>query len=142
MPYVIGVVLAVVLAIFTRASGFDRDRVLYPTMLIVIALYYVLFAVMGAPVGVLVVETLVMAGFACFAVLGFRGNLWWVAAAIAGHGVFDFVRGPLIQNPGVPSWWPAFCGSIDVALGAWLGWLLLQRRIPPVGTDVKSRQQT
>lgn len=131
MPYVIGVVLAAVIALFTRASGFDRDRVLYPTMLVVIALYYVLFAVMGAPVRVLVVETAVMSGFAFLAVVAFRGNLWWAAAAIAGHGVFDFVRGPLIPNPGVPAWWPAFCGSIDVALGAWLAWLLLRGSIAP-----------
>jgi hypothetical protein len=47
MPYAIGIVLGLVVGVFTRATGFDRDRVLYPTIVIVVALYYVLFAVMG-----------------------------------------------------------------------------------------------
>jgi hypothetical protein len=48
MPYAIGVVQAVFTALLVGAARFDRDRAVYPTILIVIASYYVLFAVMGA----------------------------------------------------------------------------------------------
>ena len=50
MPYVIGIVLAVRVAVFARFVGFDRDRAFSPTVMIVIASYYVLFAVMSGSV--------------------------------------------------------------------------------------------
>jgi hypothetical protein len=37
MEYLIGVGLALAVYAFAMAAGFDRDRVFYPTMLIVIA---------------------------------------------------------------------------------------------------------
>ena len=68
------------------------------------------------------------------AIIGFRTSLWWVAAGITGHGVFDWVVHPrLIENPGMPAFWPAFCGSIDVALGVLVALLLLRRAIPAHG---------
>ena len=51
MEYLIGAVLGVVVGVFARLSGFDRDRAFYPTAMIVIASYYSLFAVMGASRG-------------------------------------------------------------------------------------------
>jgi hypothetical protein len=48
MEYLIGLVLSLVVAGFASSVGFDRDRVYYPVVLIVIATYYVLFASMGA----------------------------------------------------------------------------------------------
>ena len=50
MPYAIGVVLSVSVALLARRVGFDRDRAFYPTVLIVIASYYVLSAAMSASV--------------------------------------------------------------------------------------------
>ena len=44
MPYVIGAVLALSAGLFAMWVGLDRDRAFYPTVMIVIALYYVLFA--------------------------------------------------------------------------------------------------
>lgn len=131
MPYAIGVVLALVTGVFVRSVGFDRDRAVYPTIMIVIALYYVLFAVMGGSVRALSIESAVMLGFASVAVLGFAGNLWWVVAALAGHGVFDLVHGRWIANPGVPAWWPAFCLACDIGLAAWLAALLVRGRLQP-----------
>jgi hypothetical protein len=29
----------------------------------------------------------------------------------------------------MPEWWPTFCGTIDVVLGAGLAWLLLRRKL-------------
>jgi hypothetical protein len=51
---------------------FDRDRALYPTVLIVIASYYVLFAAMSESVHTVLLESIVMAGFSIAAVVGFK----------------------------------------------------------------------
>jgi len=126
MEYLIGVTLALAVAGFAAVVGFDRDRAFYPTVLIVIAAYYVLFAAMDPSRRALLVEIAVACGFVLFAVLGFKRNLLLVAAAIAGHGVFDFVHHLFIDNPGVPRWWAGFCGSIDVALGVLLAARLIR----------------
>ena len=130
-PVVVGVALAPAIVALGRLSGMDRDRAMYPVALIVIAAYYVLFATMGGAQA-LPSELIAATVFIIVAIVGFRTSLWWVAAGIAGHGaLFDWVVHPrLIANPGVPSFWPAFCGSIDVALGALLAILLLTRAIP------------
>ena len=75
MEYLIGVILTLAVAGFAFVVGFDRDRTFYSTVLIVIASYYALFAVMGASTRTLVIESIVAAVFVLFAVLGFKGNL-------------------------------------------------------------------
>ena len=47
MDYAIGAALAVAVGLFAALSGFDRDRAFYPTVLIVVAHYYLLFALIG-----------------------------------------------------------------------------------------------
>jgi hypothetical protein len=46
--YLIGLILALAVAGSATAIGLDRERAFYPTVLMVIASYYVLFAVVGA----------------------------------------------------------------------------------------------
>ena len=118
MEYFIGVLVGVGVAGLAAVAGMDRDRSFYPTVLIVIAAYYVLFAAMGASGGVVGIESAAASGFLALALLGFKKNMWLVAAAIAGHGLFDAVHHLFIENPGVPVWWPGFCGSADVVLGS------------------------
>ncbi len=131
MSYVIGVALALLVAAFARWSGFGRDRSFYPTVLIVVASYYVLFAVMGGSTRALVIELIVMAPFAVSAVVGFERNLQLVAAGLAAHGVMDFFHARIVINPGVPVWWPGFCLAFDVAAGAWLAWVVRAETAPP-----------
>jgi hypothetical protein len=88
VEYLIGLILAVAVAGSATAIGLDRERAFYPTVLMVIASYYVLFAVMGASPRTLLIEILVASGFLLFAVLGFKRSLWFAVAAIVGHGVF------------------------------------------------------
>lgn len=88
MPYVIGIVLSVGVALFARYVGFDRDRAFYPTVMIVIASYYVLFAAMSASVQTVVIESVVMTLFAAAAVAGFTSIAWIVGPpASASHGL-------------------------------------------------------
>ena len=109
MPYVIGIVLSLTVALFASRSGFDRDRAFYPTVLIVIAAYYVLFAAMSESVYTVLLESVVMAAFSIAAVVGFKSSAWIVVGGLAGHGIFDALHAYAIENSGVPIWWPAFC---------------------------------
>jgi hypothetical protein len=130
LEYVTGLILSAAVAAFAAVTGLDRDRAFYPTVLIVVAAYYVLFAVMGASGPALAIEIAVACGFAFIATLGFKRSLWLVAAGLIGHGAFDFVHHWLIENPGVPQWWPGFCLACDVILGGWLAVRLMSRRAP------------
>ena len=141
MGYAIGSLLAVVVTVLARSVGLDRDRAFYPTVLIVVAHYYDLFAMIGGTTQVLVIESIVMAAFVLAAVAGFKRNLWVVVAALVGHGVFDFFHAGIVTNAGVPEWWPAFCLSYDVGAGGCLAWLLMHSTATrPVARPEKSRR--
>lgn len=129
MEYTVGIVLGIAIGIFSSLVGLDRDRALYPVTLIVIASYYCLYAVIGGSNSALVNEMIAGAVFVAVAAIGFRTNLWLVAAGIAGHGVFDFFHHLIIENPGLPSFWPMFCMSIDIVLGAYLALMLWRKTI-------------
>ena len=131
MAYLIGAGLAVAVGLFAWLVGFDRSRAFYPVVLIVVASYYLLFAVIGGSTAALWTELLLFAAFAAVAVLGFRFSLWLAAAGLLAHGLMDFVHGSLVENPGVPAWWPAFCLGYDVAAAAFLAVLLRRRREAP-----------
>ena len=126
MDYAIGIALALIVSCFARITGLDRDRAFYPTVAVVVASYYVLFAVMGGSSHALLADLVAMAAFVAVAVIGFRFNLWLVVACLAGHGVFDALHGLVVTNPGVPEWWPAFCLAYDIGAAGFLAVLLLR----------------
>ena len=129
MSLLIGVILALAVGLMGTVVGLDRDRAFYPTVMIVIAAYYALFALMGATAPVLVLEVLAGAVFLAAAVTGFRWSLWLVVAALAAHGVFDLVHHHLIADPGVPEFWPGFCLAYDVVAAGYLAWLIRSGRV-------------
>jgi len=127
MEYLIGFILSLAVAGFAAMVGFDRERAFYPTVLIVIASYYVLFAAMGGSRHTLTLEIIVAGGFLLLAVIGFKTNFWLIVAALIGHGVFDFVHRFFIDNPGVPHWWSGFCLAFDGFLGVFLAVRLIRQ---------------
>jgi len=129
MEYLIGLLLSLAVAGLAIIIGLDRERAFYPTVLIVIASYYVLFAVMAASGRTLVIEIAVASGFLLIAAIGYKRSLWLVAIALVGHGSFDIVHHLFIENPGVPHWWPGFCLVFDVIFGGLLAVCLLRRRL-------------
>jgi hypothetical protein len=129
MAYIVGVGLGLFVFVFARVVGLARERGFYPTVLAVVATYYGLFAVMGGSPEAIIAESTVAALFFAVTAIGFKRNLWIVAAGLAAHGLFDAIHGHVITNPGMPEWWPVFCGTIDVVLGVGLAWLLLQNKV-------------
>ena len=92
MPFLIGITLAVAVGGFARWVGLDRDLAFYPTVMIVIACLYSLFAIMADSPAVLVAEFTIGAAFIALAMAGFKRSLWLVVAALAIHGLMDFTR--------------------------------------------------
>jgi hypothetical protein len=82
----------------------------------------------GGSLGVRTRKLLVASAFTAAAVWGFKSSLWIVVLALIAHGLLDLVHGRLIANPGVPSWWPQFCLTYDIAAVAYLAWLLTRER--------------
>lgn len=134
MGFLIGAVLALSVGLAATIIGLDRDRAFYPTVMAVIASYYGLFAVMGGSPHALAVESIVIVAFLAASIAGFKRSLWLVVAALAAHGVFDFLHGRLIANPGVPAWWPQFCLAYDVVAAAYLASLLSRSRVRAAAT--------
>ena len=130
MALIIGFGLALAVALYASAIGLDRERAFYSTVLAVIASTYGLFAVMGGSMQVLLLECIPIFLFVLLSALGFKGSPWFLVAGLFAHGVFDFFHGHVIENPGVPVWWPSFCSSYDVTAAAYLAWLIRRRSAP------------
>ena len=128
MGYLVGLLLSLSAAGLAVIVGLDRDRAFYPTVMIVIAVYYVLFAVMGGSERALILEIVVGTVFLLAAIVGFKTSLWFVAIALVGHGVFDAVHPMLFEDPGVPRWWPSFCAVFDVIFGGQLVVRMMMRK--------------
>lgn len=129
MAYGVGIALSLIVVCFARATRFDRDRAFYPTVLMVVASYYVLFGAMSGSLPVVIFESIVMIVFLSVAVIGFKVNLWLVVVGLSAHGLFDGFHDLVSTNPGVPEWWPAFCLTFDVGTAVLLAWLLLRAKV-------------
>jgi len=120
MPVVLGGMLALALAAFAnRRSAYHAVRV-YATALIVAALIYVAFALIGRASGAwLLVE---MGGVALFGAAAVVGRRTWVpclAVGWAAHVAWDLALHR--SGPGAvytPVWYPWLCVGFDLTLAA------------------------
>jgi hypothetical protein len=120
IPVFVGILLAIGIAALAKFTRFDQDRSFYSTVLIIIASYYVLFAVLDGSARVLVWELVIAVIFSTVAIIGALFLPTLVGIGIIAHGLFDLVHNVFIENSGLPAWWPSFCASIDVLLGLWV----------------------
>lgn len=120
MALLIGILLALATVIVGWVVGFSRERGFFPVVLIIVATYNLLFAAMGDSPDSLLPELDATVVFVGIAIVGYKRSLWLVAAGLFAHGVFDAFHGQLIDNPGVPLFWPAFCAGYDIAIAGCL----------------------
>src|SRR5689334_10870147 len=133
MPILVGSTLALAVSLTASWSALDRERGLYPVIVIVSATCYILFATIDGGASAVVAELVPFAAFLALALVGFKRNLWLIVVALVGHGVFDVTHSIIIADKGVPLWWPDFCLSYDIVAALYLTWLLARvpRRIVP-----------
>ena len=125
MEIIAGLITALAIVGLGYATRQGRSLSFYSSVLIVIALGYVLFAVMNGSPRTIIVESAIAAVFIAVAVAGTRSSTLYAAAllmagGLAAHGVYDLVHSAVVSNPVVPTWWPVFCGVVDVGLGGWV----------------------
>lgn len=130
MAILIGIGAALAVGAFGTITGLDRERAFYPTILVVIASYYILFAAMAGSLSALGPELVIFALFVAVAAWGFRRDLRLVIVGLVAHAVMDSFHGGIVSNPGVPPWWPAWCAAYDVTAPAYLAFLVWRGRVP------------
>ncbi len=126
IPSLTGLVLAFAAWLYAVLLGLDEDRAFYPTVLVVVASYYVLFAVIGGGSAVFP-ESSIAVAFVAVASAGFKRNSWFLVAGLAAHGLLDGVHGIAVSNAGVPAWWPSFCLAFDVTMAGLLALSMWRR---------------
>jgi hypothetical protein len=121
----IGVVLSLFLIISAKFMRFDRDVSFYPSILIFIAIFYILFAVMAGHS--IVREIGIAAIFILLALYGAYKSLFVVGLAIALHGVYDILHIVQFTETVAPTWWAPFCATVDFVVGIWVVYLSKKR---------------
>jgi hypothetical protein len=119
-------VLTIVLARVIRG-----ERWLYSLGLLTLPSLYANFALQAGEPAVGVKEMIygipfVVAGLV-FAFVSVRQSAVVVGAFWILHALWDLTHSQFFTNAGVPGWYPVFCFSVDVVVGAYLLWL--SRRI-------------
>lgn len=115
------------------ARGIRGERWLYSIGLLTLPSLYASFALLRAGEPALGVNEMLyglpflVAGL-LFAFVSVRGSAIVVGAFWILHALWDLTHDRFFLNAGVPEWYPVFCFSVDVVVGAYLLWLA--RRIP------------
>lgn len=140
MEIIAGLITATAVVGLEHATRQGRLLPFYSTVLIVIALTYVLFAVMAGAPRTIVIESTIAAAFFAVAVTAARGKnlrkaVLLLAVGLAAHGVYDLIHHAIVSSPVVPAWWPVFCGVVDIALGGWV--LVFLRRDAPMTHEAR-----
>ena len=117
----IGFALSLAIAVLAKITHFDRDTSFYPSILVFIASFYVLFAVMAGHS--VYRELLIASTFFTAAILGAYKSLFIVGLGIIAHGLYDIFHVIVFSQNVAPIWWPSFCGAVDLTLGLWVIYL-------------------
>lgn len=132
-PDVIGLMIGLIFIVPTiyliRTKRWDS--LAWPLFLVTLPVYYMMFGVLVLDTSVIVNELLYGLPFIIAGLLVWRirspGTLILVALAWFCHGFYDFYHDVFFVNPGVFSWYPAFCALVDVAVAGYL--LLSYKRL-------------
>ena len=128
----IGVLVAAIVVLRFRAGKLETTRWAYPALLATFPLYYWVFAVYAADYGALPGELVASVAFLAIAYVSYAfrsfATLLLLSVGYVAHAAYDVHHDALLSNSGVPTWWPEFCGSVDVLLGSYVAWLAFALR--------------
>ena len=125
---VIGVVFIVPTLYFIRRKRWDS--LAWPLFLVTLPIYYMLFGVLASDGQAVLKELLYGLPYIATGLLVWRIRSARAAIVIAlawiSHGVYDMYHDVLFVNPGVFSWYPAFCAFcafcafVDIVVGGYI----------------------
>lgn len=128
----IGVLVAVIVVLRFRAGRLETTRWAYPALLVTFPVYYWIFAVVVSDYSALPGELVASVAFFAIAYVAYAfrsfATLLLLSVGYVAHAAYDFHHDALLSNSGVPTWWPEFCGSVDVLLGFYVAWLAFALR--------------
>ena len=128
----VGIIVAIVVVIWFRNTKLEKKVWVYPLLIVTFPVYYWVFAIYGSDLPALYTEILVGFVFIGLAFIAIKINrktgLVILATTCILHGVYDVIHDKLFINSGTPSWWPEFCGSVDVLIGVYLFYLAISFR--------------
>jgi len=130
VPFLIGICLTIAVLGISGAIGLHKERGVWPSLLIAIATFYIVFALEHSDNGVIAFQSVIALGFMALALIGYKTSLWFIAAGLALHGVFDAISLKYSANP-APDWWGPFCIGVDGLLALMLSIWILRGRIKP-----------
>jgi len=141
-PELIGVVLGLMFVIpavllFRRYQVEDRAWAMF---LAALPMFYMLFGVLALDAQVILQEFLyglpfILSGLLVLK-LGKRVGIFVLGLAWLSHGFYDYFHDLLFVNPGVFSWYPAFCATVDIVAGLYI---MIQARHIATATTSASR---
>ena len=126
---IVGVILATGFLLLARRSGsFAREKRIYATALVVVALIYVGFGLFSDSAGWKIIELLGVPAYSVFAWLGLKKSGWFLAIGWALHVFWDAgLHG--VTTPFVPHWYIAGCIGFDLLVAAYIA--VREIKIPP-----------
>jgi len=130
LPFLIGIGLTIAVLGVNAAIGLHKERGVWPSLLIAIAAFYVVFAFEHSDHSGIGLQSVIALGFMALALIGYKSSLWLIVAGLVLHGIFDAVSLAYTANP-APNWWGPFCIGVDGLLALMLCWWMLRGRIRP-----------
>lgn len=128
-----GILTALITIKLFNGGKAHNIQALYALYLGTFPFYYWLFAVYGAYSTVLLKEILAGLPFMVLAWFCLKLNSkdypLLLAAGYILHAIYAFYHSNLFVNPGAPTWWPEFCGVIELILGIYIATFIFVRSI-------------
>lgn len=132
----IGATIAFVVVLLFKAWGLESTKWAYPVLLATFPVNYWVFAIYGSDSAALLKELLVGLAFLAVAYTAYKfksfATLLLLAFGYVMHAAYDVSHNRFFVNAGAPTWWPEFCGSVDVLIGAYIAYLALSFPRKPV----------
>jgi hypothetical protein len=133
-----GAVIALVVVMLFKVWDLEETKWAYPVLLAEFPVNYWSFAIYGSDSAALLKEVLVGLAFLAVAYIAckFRSfiTLLVLAFGYVLHAAYDFSHDFFFVNAGAPTWWPEFCATVDVLVGAYIAYLAFSFRKKSVVT--------
>lgn len=119
-----GVLIAVFTILGIKLGKTENNPWAYPFVLALYPFFYFGFAIYANDNSALLNELTYAAPIFIICILTALKNIKYSAFILSigyiGHGCYDIVHHLLFINPGMPAWWPEFCGTIDIIIGFYI----------------------
>jgi hypothetical protein len=125
-PEIIGIIIGLVFIVPTIyiIRQRDLDAWAWPLFLVTLPVWYMLFGLLAMDGTAILNELLYGLPYIATGLLVWKMKsvpvLILVAVAWISHGFYDYYHDVFFVNPGVFSWYPAFCALVDISVGGYL----------------------